>query len=164
MERVKDCFEATANGGTDAYFIPRRSESAADEAITLLKDHFKDLVSIAISMKDQELVDILSSVPLCQVPVQEFDAVRRTDDTPDGWIFDLVTDYTTTLTPVETQLLLLKDAIYSIANDTILQLYILWPIYRESSTLVDPYRSYFVMWSKGIRYAIPSPETCSFCV
>lgn len=164
MERVKECFTATTNGGNDAYFVPRRSECDADEANALLKAHFEDLVSIAISMKDQELVDILSSVPLRQVQVQEFDAIRPTDDTPDGWIFDMVTDYTTTLTPVETPLLLLKDAIYSIANDKLLQQYILWPIYRESSSLVDPYRSYFAVWSKRIRYAIPFPEACLFCV
>lgn len=164
MDRVKECFSATANGENDAYFIPRRSESAVDEASALLKAHFKDLVSIAKSMKDQELVDILFSVPLRQVQVQEFNAIRPTDDTPDGWIFDMITDYTTTLTPVETPLLLLKDAVYSIANDKLLQQYILWPIYRESSLLVDPYRSYFAVWSMGIRYAIPAPETCLFCV
>jgi hypothetical protein len=101
--------------------------------------------------------------PLRQVASAQVDAIMPSDDSPDVWIFDLIANFTTTLTPADTPLLLLKDAIYSMANDKLLQLYVMWPLYKETSELNDPFRSYFLLWAKGIRYTMPSSDECLFC-
>ena len=160
MERVLKCFSATSQSSNGPYFISVGHDATQSDVTTLIRNHFQDLRSIAEIMGDNELNNILSAITLRYVSESEFEQLMPGDDAPDAWIFDLVTDYMTTLTPVDTSLLLLKDAVYSMANDIFLQQYILWPIYRESATLDDPFQSYFELWSTGIQFQIPDASTC----
>ena len=53
---------------------------------------------------------------------------------------------------------LLRPAYYFLACDPMLRDYLMWPFYVDQTRLDDPFRSYFTLWSHGIKYRIFSEE------
>ena len=95
---------------------------------------------VAGHREDQEFVRVLSAASPRRVQFRlELTGLASTDDSPDGWLYELASDFILTLTPRESPLILLKDAMYSIANNIFLRNYPLWPLYAASSPRSEPF-------------------------
>ena len=167
LARLKHCYEATAENydENDLYFIPRPARRCEPEqAIILLNAHFESLKDLAFLMQEYDLVELFTKIDPKPIEREVVDHFMPVDESPDVWIDDLVTDFFTTVFPVESPLTLLHDAVYSMANDKLLQSYIMWPLYAPSATIDDPFSPYFELWKHGIAYVIPSEDMCLFSV
>lgn len=110
-------------------------------------------------------VELLTNVQTHRVgAASEFNALPVNDDSPDSWIYELVTDYVGSLPRPENPILLLRDAIYSMANDIFLRSYIMWPLYADAAGRPDPFQWYFDLWSKGVCYSFRSANSCRYMI
>jgi len=85
----------------------------------LLERHLLAMKEVAGYREDQELVRVLSAASPRRVHSRlELTGLASADDSPDGWLYELASDFILSLTPRESPLILLKDAMYSIALTT----------------------------------------------
>jgi len=166
LARVRRCYECTRSGFVDRnpYFIPRPRVACDDsEAIRLLRLHFLEMSKLATDRHDSELVQILMDAsPLRVTSLADLQQIPFSDDSPEGWLYDLVTDFVGSLVPQESPLILLDDAIYSIANDIFVQNFLLWPLYAQSLPARDPFQPAFELWTKGVSHSFRSPTSCRY--
>jgi len=168
LNRVKGIYECTSAGfkKTDVYFIPRPLSACPEpEARKLIAAHFTQLRQIALDAEEAEISDLLDNTTLTRVPtLKEIDRQSLTDESPEAWIYDMITDYFWALTPQPSPLLLLRDAMYGIANDIFLRNFLLWPMYEKNAPHPDPFRPYYNLWCRGISYAFHAPDDCRFFI
>lgn len=143
LERIRKCYAHTREGyaESDAYFIPRPKESCSQTmAINLLNRHLLEMRKIAERLHVDELVDLIAnSTPVRVRTRAELDEGALNDDSPEAWLYDIATDFMGSLSPHESPLLQLRDAMYSIANDMFLRNYLLWPLYADSYPDSEPF-------------------------
>lgn len=60
------------------------------------------------------------------------------------------------LAPLESAALLMREGLYSIACDSNLQYHWRWPLFRQASTIEEPFGPYFAHWKKGLGYRFTS--------
>lgn len=72
-------------------------------------------------------------------------------DAPETIVYDMVGDWYSGLNPVQSDALLLHEAFYSIACDYDIARYLMWPLYRTSSDIVEPFAPYFDLWTHGAK-------------
>ena len=163
LARVLRCYECT-RADQNAYFIPRPQVACDDsEAIRLLRQHFLEMSELAAQKHDSELVQTLTDVsPLRVTSLADLQQIPFGDDSPEGWLYDMVTDFVGSLVPQESPLILLDDAMYSIANDTFVQNFLLWPLYAQSMPARDPFQPAFELWTKGVSHSFRSPTSCRY--
>ena len=168
LDRVRRCYQCTRSGfrETDPYFIPRPEESCAEsEAREVLSQHFLEMQKLAERAQDSELIEILSNVSPARVASQgELNQLPLNDDSPDGWIYDLVTNFLCSLSPKDSPFLLLNDAMYSIANNRFVRDYLLWPLYKEAFKNGEPFLPAFELWSKGVSFSFRRSDSCRFFI
>ena len=165
---MRRSYQCTRSGfrETDPYFIPRPEESCAEsEAREVLSQHFLEMQKLAERAQDSELIEILSNVSPARVASQgELNQLPLNDDSPDGWIYDLVTNFLCSLSPKDSPFLLLNDAMYSIANNRFVRDYLLWPLYKEAFKNGEPFLPAFELWSKGVSFSFRRSDSCRFFI
>lgn len=168
LDHVRRCYQCTAIGfdGRRPYFIPTPKVECADSiAKQLLDSHFSEMAQLARQQQNTELVALLSNIQLRRVgSAAELISLPVNDDSPDGWIYDLIEDYIGSFPRPESQILLLEGAIYSMANDIFLRNYIMWPLYADAAKRPDPFQPYFDLWSKGVCYSFRSADSCRYMI
>jgi hypothetical protein len=168
LDRLRRCYECTARGfdASQPYFIPTPEVPCADSrAQELLVSHFSEMSQLAQQKQDVELVELLSAVrPQRVESAAELTALPVNDDSPDSWIYELVTDYIGSLPRPESPILLLRDAIYAMANDIFLRSYLLWPLYADAARRRDPFQAYFDLWSSGVSYSFRTADSCRYLI
>jgi hypothetical protein len=148
LPRLSEVYQATCAGWdpSDAYFIVRRTGPLAVEpASSHALDHARAMGAIAHAMGSQELGSVLSST--FEVSVVATAAPDPSD--LDAAVYELISDFMTSLTPTQSDLLLLEEAAYGIAADYYLQYHLFWPLYRQGSTVEEPFLPYFRLWALG---------------
>jgi hypothetical protein len=166
LERLRRVYQCTARGfdQAEAYFIPRPAfECPEREARLLLSRHFLQMSRVAEYMRDRELLAVLSHVVPARV-TERAELNQIPNDSPDGWMFDMLTDYLGALKREESPVSLLRDAFYSVANDIFLRSYLMWPLFERAMPGTDPFHPYFDLWSKGVSYSFRDAESCRFFI
>jgi hypothetical protein len=152
LPRLLQIYAATAPGWDerDAYFVVRTPNPLfQDQARDLVLAHVQRFAEIAKEVGAVELLGILQPSP--EIDVVEGHAPWPPD--PDGvenLMYDARADFMASLAPIASDALLLDDALYHLACDYFLRDYVLWPLYRQSSKVVEPFGPYFEMWKHGV--------------
>jgi hypothetical protein len=151
LPRLLQIYAATAPGWDerDAYFVVRAPDPLfQDQARDLILAHVQRFAQIAKEVGAIELLGILEPPPEIDV-VQGHTPWPPDPDGVESLMYDARTDFIESLTPTASDALLLDDALYHLACDYYLRDYVLWPLYRQSSKVVEPFGSYFEMWKHG---------------
>jgi len=159
LARLLEIYRVTAPGWdpTDAYFHVKKPEPLpSNQAPKWAQQHLQAMLSLARAVNNAEMKSMLGA-PIT-VQVTRGAVPPPADEGPDMQIYELATDFIGSLTPVESDALLLAEAIYSMACDYFLQHHILWPLYRRSASVDEPFKPYFDLWKHGAacRFADPT--------
>ncbi|HPF41773.1 MAG TPA: hypothetical protein P5081_17570 [Phycisphaerae bacterium] len=152
LERLLPVYQWTAEGfatesAIDAYFVVRHPPRTAHLA-DYLRRHLEKMAEITQDCGRNDLSDILRRIHT----INEVEGERPppdSDDTLDTEIYEVVGDWFLELTPMRSKALLLHEAYYTIACDYDLASYLMWPLYRDSTNIVDPFAPYFELWRHG---------------
>lgn len=151
VARLKRVYECT-NDRIEAYFIVRRPKPATKERILLLTtQHLEKVRQIAIDfgVLGARLAKRLEVLPEISINYTAIPEQIRNSDAPETSIYDITGDWFIDLKPIESDALLLEEAFYSIACDYKIAHYLMWPLYKESTTITDPFAPYFELWTHG---------------
>ena len=155
VSRLLEIYEATAEGyPTDAYFIVRKpTPLSQNDALHLATLHWQKLNEISKEVKSNELAQMLRQHDRFEVVVGDRPWPPSEDD-PETLVDEVVTDYVLSLSPKRSQALLLREALYNMACDTYIRDYVLWPLYREPTSVLEPFEPYFKLWKHdaGFRF------------
>jgi hypothetical protein len=162
-DRLDDVFQAAGDdrrpaGGRDAYFIVR---SPGTLSVELAEHHgltwIDGLRQLAEAVGDQQSTDKLSDPPKIRIlegippkhPKQpnERSSLLKV-------ILNRCSELTSKVPEVDPHAELLRPAYYFIACDAMLRDYLMWPFYASQTGLADPLRSYFALWSHGVKFRI----------
>lgn len=142
-----------------AYAVVASLTQAPPDALVAARRWIDSLGTLLVA--DAELSQILQRVQLewqdCNVQLEQN---LHPDDDPRVWLFDAVSDILRDAADRESPLLLLREAVYSVANDLYLAAYVLWPIYADSLGCDDPFRSYFDLWARGLELRFMDEKRC----
>jgi hypothetical protein len=162
LSRLNRMYAATAPsyGPGDAYFVPR--VATCDEATALLwaSDHIASMRDIAAARGDESLAKVLDSAAPRVIRGQQPTSTQMDRDSPAARMYEAVTDYLRSIQPAASELLLLKEAFYSIANDCYIQGYLMWPLYASSASHHEPFAAYFELWCAGGGLDFPTEGDC----
>ena len=156
--KVYQCTKESFNAW--GYFIVRHPARASrDRLIDWTRQHLDKVRQIARSFGSDELVSLLEIPPEIEI-LQEAAPVRLQPDydAPEALIYDVVGDWFQALRPVESDALLMEEAFYSIACDYYLAHYLMWPLYKDSTAIAEPYAPYFELWRHGAHAIFSEPE------
>jgi len=163
LGRLLALYQATANSyrPSDAYFVVRRERPMPASVAEIAREHFAAMALIARAMGEAELEGVLRGVSpeLIDEPTSTDEAMPD-DDAPEVWLHDVVFDYMSGLSPVESDVFLLDEAFYSVANDLYLKNFLMWPLYEGASETSDPFGPYFRLWSQGVRILFRPGGSC----
>jgi hypothetical protein len=147
--RIKRVFDVTAPGADpgDWYFVIRRHESLdRAAAIKVARDYLLSMQRLAEFIGDTEVRDALSALKVESHPPA---AVAEDDDVP-VMLYESFTAFLPSFARDGREILLLEEALYSMANDYSLMAYMLAPVIPlggEARGALDPY---FDVWRYGI--------------
>lgn len=151
LPRLLDVYRATESGWepTDVYFRVRKPQGLQrDRARELVGTHLSQMVAIGRQVNNGDLLRLLE--PLPRIEIVQGDTLPLPDCAePEILIHEVRTDFMASLVPVSSPALLLDEALYHLANDCFLRDHILWPLYRHSTTIVEPFAEYFELWKHG---------------
>jgi hypothetical protein len=151
LPRLLEVYQATASGWDqgDAYFVVRTPNPLSQvRARLLVITHLQRFADIAKAVGASELLALLAPLPRIEV-IQGQTPWPPSQDDPETLIYEARTEFMASLTPSPSHALLLKESIYNLACDYFLGDHILWPLYQHSTTLVEPFESYFELWKHG---------------
>jgi hypothetical protein len=133
------------------YFIVCRPAPATPERLVdLTTQHLEKMRQIARSAGEDELVSLLEALP--EIKIKREAAPTRTlpdYDAPGTFLRDVVGDWFRSLDPVQSDALLLDEAFYSLTCDYNIARYLMWPLYRRSTDIEEPFAPYFELWTRG---------------
>jgi hypothetical protein len=152
-ESTKESFNAWG------YFIVRRPAPATRQnLVELTAQHFDRVRQIARSYRHTELAALMATLPqIGIVPGRAPDRKLPDDEAPETLIYDVVGDWFRGLVPVESDALWLDEAFYSIACDYNIARYLLWPLFRHSTEIEEPFAPYFELWTHGAQAIFEKP-------
>lgn len=157
LARLLEVYRATADGGRgggdrDGYFVVRDPiATPASRAEDLIRRHLGRVAAMAEAVGDGELTSLLGC-PL-RIEVAEGEAPWPPgEDAPESLIYEAIGEFMDSLTPLESDALLMREGLYTIACDYNLQYHCLWPLYRHASTIEEPFGPYFALWERGLGY------------
>jgi hypothetical protein len=161
LPRLLEVYRATADGWRgggdyDGYFVVRNpGPTPASRAEDLIRRHLGRVAAMAEAVGDDELASLLGR-PL-RVEVAEGEAPWPPgEDAPESLIYEATGEFMGSLTPLESDALLMREGLYTIACDYNLQYHCLWPLYRHASTIEEPFGPYFDLWKQGFGYRFMS--------
>jgi hypothetical protein len=158
--RLREVYQATERGGVGLYFIPVPAvtpERAEVEA--LLHGHVGRLREMAAALEDAEAMAVLETMP----EVEWVEGELPQDEEGKEWeayLVDVRIDFTIdTIKAVRSHALLLEEALYMATTSPAVRDYVLWPLYRDSSPVEEPFGPEFELWKRGIEWAFRRPGT-----
>jgi hypothetical protein len=152
VPRLLRIYAATAPGWNehDAYFLVRRPKPLSqDQVRDLVLAHIQRFAEIAQQIDAIELIEILERPPKVVV-VQGQAPWPPGPESVETLMYEARADFMASLTPSVSEALLFDEALYYLACDYSLRDYVLWPLYRPSTTIVEPFGPYFEMWTHGV--------------
>jgi hypothetical protein len=164
LPRLLEVYHATAEGwdredGPDGYFIVQNPVSlTAARATALLRLHLDRLAAMSEEVGWDELTELLQS-PLKLEAVEGDTPWPPGDNDPEALIYDATSEFMESLTPRESTAFLLGEAFWTIACDYNLKHHILWPLYRDTTPIEEPFRPYFDLWKHGAGFRFVDQET-----
>jgi hypothetical protein len=150
LPRLKALYAATsATPKALPYPLPahqaHRSLTEIEETVQQQLDKLREIVQ---HDGDAKAIAMLAK----QFKIQHFDQKTRTTAEGDrirNYLNDVLIDFRSKLAPVDSDALLLKEAIYSFAPWLAVRDYVLWPLYRDSSPIEEPFGPAFHLWEMG---------------
>ena len=145
LQRLLPVYECSEN------FIVRRPLPATPERLVgLTAQHLGKVRQIAIDFGEAELASLLEVSPEIKIKREAILPQTRSDfNAPEASVYEITGDWFRELVPVQSDALLMKEAFYSIACDYKIARYLLWPLYRHSTNIEDPFAPYFELWRHG---------------
>src|SRR5262245_30618640 len=135
------------------YFIVCRPARATPEMlIELTKQHLTKVREIARSSGKDDLTAKLDPLPAIEIKyTREPPFPEKQPDlaAPETAIYGVVGDWFSDLVPVQSDALLLDEAFYYIACDYYIAQYLMWPLYSQSTDIIEPFAPYFELWTYG---------------
>jgi hypothetical protein len=174
--RLLKVYECTKESfGGFGYFIVRRPTRATPEKLVdLTTQHLEKVRQIACSFRPEaiktkqmresliagaaKLASLLET--LTQIEIKREAAPARTQpdyQAPETILYDVVGDWVMGLDPIPSAALLMREAFYSIACDYYIANYLMWPLYRHGTDIVEPFALYFELWTHGARAIFEKP-------
>lgn len=161
LPRLLELYEVTADGWQreDAYFVVKNPKPCSKEQARQLTNlHLQKMREVAREIGNRDLRHLLEHPPQIEVICGKVPWPPGQNDL-ESLIYEVRTDFILSLTPLNSHILLLNDAFYHIACDYFLRDYILWPLYRHSTTVVEPFKPYFELWKYGAGFRFPIDDT-----
>jgi hypothetical protein len=159
-DRLRLVYQATKES-QHLYFIVCRSLPATGKRlIELTTQHYKKVAQIAREHGEcEELIQLFDKFPKIEITTEPAPDRRQPDpNCPETWVYGVVIcDWFNHLEPVQSDALLMEEAFYSIACDYYLAHYLMWPLYRNSTTIEEPFAPYFELWRHGAHSIFTEP-------
>ena len=137
-------------------FVVRRPLPATPEKLVdLTTQHLDNVRQIAAGCRDAgdqeaELLRLLSPAPRIEIIRAQPPARSPTDfDFPESDVYEVTGQWFRDLVPIQSDALLLREAFYSIACDYKIAHHLLWPLYRHSTQIDEPFAPYVELWTHG---------------
>jgi hypothetical protein len=160
LKRLLPCYEHTKESAeSHMYFIVLKPQvTTSDELIEILRTYFNSVTQMAIASDAWDVVNLLGSV---EIDTEKAEPPPHSNQPEPGFsmIYDTVCDWIIDLKPVASDAILLKEAFYSMACDYELAGYIMWPIYRETTPILDPLAPCFELWIRGAEFRFTSDKS-----
>ncbi len=149
LTRIRHVFEATASSWKpgDLYFVVREAEAIdCDRAQMLASAHVTGLEKVAQLRGDTQTQRALAML-------RKYPDRRQVQAVAATLMYECFTDFLAQFQPAQDEVFLLKEALYSMANDYYLMAYMLWPAIRKATGLPDLLDPYAELWRHGVRIA-----------
>lgn len=161
VDRMERVYEVAGDnrrpqGGLDAYFVVRSPQKLTVEATEHHGEMWlKGIAEIAASIGDQATQQTLANLPSIRVlegipPKHPKKHEERCDLL--RVLLERCREMTSEIENVDPHAALLRPAYYFIACDHMLRDYLMWPFFASQTGLADPLKSYFWLWSHGVKY------------
>jgi hypothetical protein len=152
LQRLLEVYRVTAAGWQpgDAYFVVRGPQRLAEtEIVRLAQLHRHSMAQVAELAGAGDLKSLLEMKGhVTVVPRVESTALEVGANLS---IYEAAVDFVANLRAEESEAFLLGEAYYAIACDYFLKYHLLWPLYRQASSLDEPFAAYFRLWKHGLR-------------
>ncbi|MDB4339148.1 apolipoprotein acyltransferase [Rubripirellula sp.] len=161
LERLEELYYSAGDdrrpsGGRDAYFVVRRPkpiEPAQTEQLGL--SWLNGIRQLAVKLDQTEIANSLREFPEIRILEGLPPKHPKAESEQPNLLRSILAagEMTATISagPVAESL---RQAYYFIACDPMLRDYLMWPFYRSSTQLNDPFASYFQLWQHGVKYRI----------
>jgi len=152
LQRLLELYRATAIGWEphDAYFLVKAPQPLPEKEIMRLAGLHRDsMAQVAGLAGAPELESFLGRGSECSLVAKVESTALAMD--ANLKVYEAAVDFMSSLPGRESEALLLGEAYYGIACDYFLKSYLLWPLYREASSIDEPFRAYFQLWKHGLR-------------
>ncbi len=149
LNRIRQVFHASAASWrpSDIYLVMRNNAPIGlDQARVLAHAHLAGMESIAKFSCDRETEHAL-------VMLREQPGGPAVEDVITTRVYDCFTDFLARFQPAHDPMFLLKEPLYSLANDYYLMAYMLWPAINTATGLPDLLDPYFDLWRHGVQLA-----------
>jgi hypothetical protein len=151
LQRLLKVYEYTQEN-SELYFIVRRPIPATPERlIDVTVQYLEKNRQIARAFGDAALVRLLEVLPEIRIKREGIPQRFATEFTsmPEAIVCDAICDWLRELAPIPSHALLMKEAFYSIACDYCIAHHFMWPLYRHSTDIEEPFAAYFELWTHG---------------
>jgi hypothetical protein len=158
LQRLRPIYQLKETQTALGYFVVRRPHSATPDMLCQLTTEYlgkAKQIALGIGETDQRAAEIrglLDSPPRINVVrghlPERFNADFNVLET---LLHELVSDWFIDLKPIPSDALLMREAYYSIAADYFIADHLMWPLYRQSTIIEEPFAAYFELWTHGAR-------------
>ena len=163
FERLRNVFQLAGDGrrptgGRDAYFIVRSPRTMpVEQAEHHGTQWIKGLGDLAKAAGRREVAEQLASAPKLRI-LEGIPPKHPKLPQERSQLLDVIqkdcAQFTSELQDIDPHAELLRPAYYYMACDAMLRDYLMWPFYAAQTGLADPLRSYFALWSHGVKFRI----------
>jgi hypothetical protein len=159
--RLKEVYDVAGDGQHgdryDMYFIVRKPRIVTQGQLILLAEQHLERMAELVCQYDEAAKswgDILKplkerSISVCVTQSSPPKQSPTDYENLNAALYEVTGDFVRGLTPVKSDALLLRDALYYIACRYELVFYVIWPLYRNATTLKEPFRPWFQLWKLG---------------
>ncbi len=151
VQRLRKVYAATNESyGSAMYFVVRKPFPATHQEVEdLTRKHLERVRLIAEAFGNSELVKLSASDPVIEIKCEHRPNGPRDYNSPETLVYDVVCDWFGGIHAVESEILLLREAFYSMACDYYIADYVMWPLYRHGTEVDEAFEPYFELWRRG---------------
>jgi hypothetical protein len=150
LQRTRTIYELNGTSTESGDFVVHRPRPATlEKLLDLTTQHLEKMRQIARSL-GEGIVTELEVRP--EIEIKREAIAPRTQSnhyTPEADIYDVTGGWFGDLRPLQSEALLLGEAFFSIASDYRIAHHLLWPLYRHSTQIDEPFAPYFELWTHG---------------
>ncbi|WP_165068789.1 hypothetical protein [Paludisphaera rhizosphaerae] len=157
VPRLLSVYRAAAEGWPpdydeyDAYFnVFDPSPITASYAVELVLGHLLNVKLMAQIRGLDGPVAVLEPLPRVEI-IQRVEPWGQGQEDLEFIIHTAIKSYMGALSPRESPILALEEAFQSFA-DVNLRHFVLWPLYRDASTIEEPFQPFFDLWRHGVEF------------